>query len=248
MCGELEKSMYGTRDAAQNWEHEYSEFLESMGFKRGIATPCAFWHPGRKIRIVVHGDDFTALGHGQDLDWFRQKLQGRYENKAERIGPDSKDNKVARILNRVVEWTEDGINYEPDQRHAEIIVQQLGLAAEKAKAVTTPGVRMKKEDLENNQELEGGEGTMFRAIVARANYLAQDRTDIQFAVKELARRMSKPDEEDWKALKRLGRYLVGNGRYVVGFRYQGWPEDLTVWTDADYAGCLRTRSGRRRAI
>ncbi len=26
-CGELDKSMYGTRDAAQNWEYEYAEFL-----------------------------------------------------------------------------------------------------------------------------------------------------------------------------------------------------------------------------
>ena len=31
-CGEPEKSMYGMRDAAQNWEHEYAEFLNQVGF------------------------------------------------------------------------------------------------------------------------------------------------------------------------------------------------------------------------
>ena len=31
-CGKLERAMYGTRDAAQNWEMEYSEFLTGIGF------------------------------------------------------------------------------------------------------------------------------------------------------------------------------------------------------------------------
>ena len=32
MCGLLNKSLQGTRDAALNWEYKYSEFLESIGF------------------------------------------------------------------------------------------------------------------------------------------------------------------------------------------------------------------------
>ena len=65
MCGRLDKSMYGTRDAAQNWEVEYSDFMESIGFKRGTASACVFWHEERDIRSVIHGDDFTTAGiHG----------------------------------------------------------------------------------------------------------------------------------------------------------------------------------------
>ena len=30
-CGELDKSMYGTRDAAHNWEEAYSEMMETNG-------------------------------------------------------------------------------------------------------------------------------------------------------------------------------------------------------------------------
>ena len=33
MCGKLNKAMYGTRDAAQNWEHAYVDFMKSIGFK-----------------------------------------------------------------------------------------------------------------------------------------------------------------------------------------------------------------------
>ena len=44
MCGRLDKAMYGTRDAAQNWEFEYCGTMESIGFNVGKASPCVFYH------------------------------------------------------------------------------------------------------------------------------------------------------------------------------------------------------------
>jgi hypothetical protein len=128
MCGMLIRAMYGTRDAAQNWEKAYSEFMMERGFDIGVASPCVFWHRERGIRAVVHGDDFTMLGWEEDLDWFRKEIQERFEVKIKgRIGPGKEDMKSMRVLNRIVEWTEGGITYEADQRHAEIIVRDLGL-------------------------------------------------------------------------------------------------------------------------
>ena len=49
--------------------------------------------------------------------------------------------------------------------------------------------------------------TQYKSIVARANYLAADRPDIQYAVKKLATNMSKPTNANWNELKRFGRYL-----------------------------------------
>ena len=43
MCGRLNKVMYVTRDAAQNWEYEYGEWLKSVGFVSGRASPCVFY-------------------------------------------------------------------------------------------------------------------------------------------------------------------------------------------------------------
>ena len=45
MCGKLLKSMYGTRDAAQNWGAAYSEFMKSIGFQQGKASSCVFCNP-----------------------------------------------------------------------------------------------------------------------------------------------------------------------------------------------------------
>ena len=102
------KAMYGARDAAQNWESAYAEFIESIGFTRGKASSCVFWHKDRELRVVVHGDDFTILGWEKELDWFKAQVAKGFDYKHRgRIGPGEKDEKSIRILNRVVEWRED---------------------------------------------------------------------------------------------------------------------------------------------
>ena len=127
MCGLLNKALYGTRDAAQNWEYEYVDFMTQLGFRRGKFSPCAFYHEEKQLRVVVHGDDFTILGEELELDWFRRAISERYEVKFRgRIGPEESDDKSIRILNRVITGNDDGISYEADQRNAEIIVKQLG--------------------------------------------------------------------------------------------------------------------------
>ena len=116
------------------------------------------------------------------------------------------------MLNRILRYRKSGIEIEADLRHAEIIVQQLGL--ENAKPLSNPlADEVKRPD--DEIELNANYTTQYKSIVARANYLAADRTDIQYAVKTLATSMAKPTNGDWQKLKRLGRYLVGKPRLVI---------------------------------
>ena len=97
--------------------------IVGIGFKRGLGSPCVFYHQGRQLRAVIHGDDFTILGYARDLDWFRNEIKARYEIKCKaRLGPEVGDDKEVRILNRVVHWDSEGIKYEPDQRHAVVTI------------------------------------------------------------------------------------------------------------------------------
>ena len=247
MCGWLQKSLYGTRDAAQNWEQEYTEFMTSIGFKAGIATPCTFYNELRDIRAVVHGDDFTLVGSRKELDWFKSRIEGRFEIKYKgRMGPKKDDIKSVRILNRVISWKDYGVEYEGDQRHAEIIVKQMGLL-ENTKCAPTPGIRRKKEEIDET-ELGQRESSLFRGIVARANYLSQDRSDIRFAVKELSRHMAKPRVGDIESAKRLAKYLIGRPRAVCRFVRQNKNGFIEGWSDSDWAGCLETRKSTSGGI
>jgi len=71
--------------------------------------------------------------------------------------------------------------------------------------------------------------------------LGQDRTDIQYAVKELSRKMSCPNEDDFGRLKKVVRYLKGAPRFRNIFIYQKRPKAIEVWTDSDLAGCQKSR-------
>ena len=216
------------------------DFANDTGFVSGVASPCVFKHKSRKLWLTVHGDDFTLLGSDADLDWFEDEIKKKFEVKVRgRLGPGPDDVKSIRILNRIIEWSTDGLWYEADQRHAEIFVKELGMDQDRVKS-DIPGERLAYEE-EDDEPLPPHEHKKYQALVARANYLAQDRSDIQFAVKELARTMSSPTRGSWKGLVKLGKYLKTHNRSGYSYPYQDHPKELVVWTDTDYAGCKRTR-------
>ena len=77
-------------------------------------------------------------------------------------------------------------------------------------------------------------------MAARANYLSSDRGDVQFAVKELCRGMSKPTKAEIKKIRRLARYLIGKPRVVMRYKFQKKGQGLRGYSDSDWAGCRRT--------
>ena len=97
-----------------------------------------------------------------------------------------------------------------------------------------------KVEIENDVPIYDARAKLYQGAVARGNYLSQDRSDIKFGMKETCRSMSLPTEEAYKALKRVGRFLVGKKRLVMKFEAQS---DLTldIYSDSDWAGCPRTR-------
>ena len=99
MCGKLVYAMYGTRDAAQNWEREYESAFLALGFTQGLSSPCVFYHAERDIRTVVHGDDFTSISDDVQLKWLAAELRKRYELKLRAtLGPEPQDDTTVRIL------------------------------------------------------------------------------------------------------------------------------------------------------
>mgnify|MGYP003337478856 CR=1 FL=1 len=57
-------------------------------------------------------------------------------------------------------------------------------------------------------------------MIARCNFIAQDRPDVQYAVKEAAKGMSSPKRSDWEKLVCIGKYLLDKPLYVIKFRAQ----------------------------
>ena len=139
------RCVYGTRDAGKLWEDTYTQAMEHAGFTTGAANPCVFYHKTRDITVVVHGDDFSALGTDHDLDWYEASLKESFEIKVRgRLGEGCNGPQELRILNRVVSVNTQGLTYEADPRHTDILMSSLSLTS--ANASATPGVKPHDRD------------------------------------------------------------------------------------------------------
>ena len=191
------------------------------------------------------------------MKWLEEEFKRNFDIKTEFLGPRNDQSQEVRILNRIIRWTSGGLTYEADQRHAEILIKELGL--ENSKPVSTPGAREDivkasyviidddnkpvndVEDDKAGELLSKQDATKYRGLAARANFLSQDRADLQYATKEVARRMATPRVGDWNLLKRLGRYLVGAPRVVYEYPWQSAVQNCEGYIDSDWGGCKGSR-------
>ncbi|CAK0850901.1 unnamed protein product [Prorocentrum cordatum] len=252
-CGLLLKSWYGTQDASKIWQGDYTELLEEHGYKAGVSCPAVFYKEEDETRLLEHGDDFAVLAQQQDIDSFEATLGKKYEfKKTANLGFDEGDDKQAVFLNRVIEVSAGAppgggrpcrhAMIEPDKRHAEIVIDELGLS--KANGVDTP---MEKRSADKQMmdaksaALGAAEASRFRSLTMRVAYLSQDRLDLAEASKTLARSMQTPTEASWLMLKRVGRYLKRHPSTVTVFTEQKMFDKIRVYVDSDHAGCAVTR-------
>eukprot|EP00971_Amphidinium_carterae_P338220 6475462-Amphidinium_carterae.1 len=246
VCAKLDRCLYGLRDAGQSFELFVHEVLVGkMGFINGVWSPCIFVHSSINMQVFVYGDNFVARGSRSDLKWYQGELSLHMWVKLEGVlGPEPDLGDVHEIvcLNRVFRWAVHGgvtaIEIEADARHAEILCKQMGLG-ENSKSVVTPGVSDKDAGI--GKPLTGGDITLFRSLCMRANYLATDRPELSYVTKEIARHMANPCEKGKDQMKRLCRFVQGVPRLVQRMEQQKPPSTMEGYSDANHAGCLRTR-------
>ena len=239
--GLLRKSLYGTRDAPANWEAAIKEVMLKIGFVQAKSNSCLYYHEEGQIRIEVHGDDFTAVGPKSRLQWFADSLKKFWTIDIRGIlgppGMKGVDHSIV-ILNRLVTWTDKGIELEADPRHVALLIQEVGCEGSK---VSTPLVKERIEEALNSEELPEEQAAMYRSASMRLAYLSQDRPDLLVLGKELAKGLKKPTQAHFQMLKRGVRYLRSHPRLVHLFSNQDKFTQLEVWVDADHAGCIRSR-------
>ena len=150
------------------------------------------------VRLVRWGDDFSLSGSRSLRSTFRDELGKHWlVNTTAVLGPNVEmgDVQEAIHLNRLVRLYPPGAEgserweIEGDPRHVEILVSQMGLNNESKAEYSC--IRMTEED--DVKELDTENRACYRSWTMRASYLSQDRCELQFAVKELARRMQQPN-------------------------------------------------------
>ena len=82
------------------------------------------------------------------MTWLESKLMKAYEIKIQKLGMGNGYKSEGNVLNRVLRCSKDGWEMEADSRHAELVVEQLGLKDDKG--IGTPGLSGADEDVDEN--------------------------------------------------------------------------------------------------
>ena len=127
----IRRWLYGMRKAAISWEKNHAEKLAAVGFKGSRAAPTTFYNPATKVRLVVHGDDFTFSGTQVELERIRGLFKKWYDVKDRgNMRSGTRDIKEVVILGRILKFTEMGLEYTADGKHRDAILEELGLESE----------------------------------------------------------------------------------------------------------------------
>ena len=143
-------------------------------------------------------------------------------------------------------WTEEGIEYETDGEHRAKLMKVEGLE-EGSKVALGPAVTDGGGvDVLEEVKLEGArEHNEFRSKGATMNYLGEDRSVIQYAVKMICQKKSAPTEGGKTRIERAGMYLVGANRLVWRYAERELEDEavvVDVFVDSDWASGAEKKS------
>ena len=202
-------------------------------------------HPKTQVRVVVHSDDFTFAGTESELRKIEAKMHEWHDVKVRGIlGSGKWDVHEIEISGRNLTWTEEGLEYEGSDMHRRALLEGLGLN-EESKAVNSAAVKPEEIGQEEDTDmLNASEAKRFRSLAATLNYMSSDKSDIQYAAKEVCKMMAKPTQGSWKRLKKAGRYLTGVEK--VTWVMRSWRHDdkvnVDVHVDSNWASGLERKS------
>eukprot|EP00971_Amphidinium_carterae_P319363 6347305-Amphidinium_carterae.1 len=236
----LKRALYGTRDAGQIFQDYINTTLSKVGFVRSQVCGCLFHHREKDVWIVHHGDDFLAVVTEESGAWLDGVMKDGFKIKVmPRIGPGGA--RHGAFLHRTLGWTPEGFYWEHDGKHVERLIARLSLTG---RAVTTPGLVSIQPEM--HEPLVGDEVHEFRSLAGTAMHLAQDRPEVQYAVKECLRGMAAPTQSHRTAIKRVVKYLMGAPLVRWHFPYQDGPCEIEAYSDSNWAAIesgFRSTSG-----
>jgi transposase InsO family protein len=233
----LKRSLYGLRQSARAWNIRATRELRKIGFRRGKKEPCMFTRQesgANTTYVVLYVDDILIAGSTPAIT----------RSVGEQLGQafQMKDlGEVRLYLGYNIEREEDG-SFLLDQREKIAkLLDRLNLTGTIKTAPTPMEVGYLQGEDPQHPSPPLPDCERYRSATGMLNYLAcGTRPDIAYAVSVLCRFNHRATERDWKAVKRVGRYLLGTYDFKLRLPSSGQPT-LSAYADADYAGDPKDR-------
>ncbi|XP_020701300.1 uncharacterized protein LOC110113182 [Dendrobium catenatum] len=219
----LQKSLYGLKQAPRQWFNKLTSFLQTHGFRFSRSDPSLliFNKDNIQIYFLIYVDDFLVTGNNDTaIKQLLHQLQAQFALK--QLG------QISLFLGIQVLQSTNGF-FLSQQHYATKLLHDAGYAD--CNPATTPVTPSSKQDPTESAPFH--DPTLYRQLAGSLQYLSITRPDIAFATNAVYQHMQKPTDKDFKALKRLLRYIKGTITY--GLPINNGPLELRTYTDADWA-------------
>ena len=235
MYVELLKALYGTLHAARLfWEKLQGKLMNEWGFVPNRYDSCVVnkMVNGKQLTVVWHVDDLK-ISHVDEsaLDEFVAMMEKEFGTHAplsvsrgpvqEYLGMTLDFSEKGRVVIRMADYVKTMLNDAPPSMDG--------------KAATPAATHLFKVNTEDPKVLDKERKDLFVHLVMQGLYLSQrGRPDIRTAISFLCGRLTCPDEDDFKKLTRLIRYLR-HTLYMCLVLGKDDTDSIRWWIDASYA-------------
>jgi hypothetical protein len=228
----LNKSIYGLKQAARNWNKKFKDVILSHGYIQSTADDCIFYKlPKNKCEsisiIAIFVDDSIIIGNKLANQSVKDMLNSNFK---------MKDLGNAEYVLGIKVEREEGNIYLSQTSYIESMLKEFNM--ENSKAYPTPMSINFHKSTDNSKVLESNEKYM--SAIGKLIYLSNStRPDIAYSVSFLARKVQSPTENDWSEVKRIFRYLKGTINKKL--RYHSGNTNVDIYSDASYAENIEDR-------
>jgi hypothetical protein len=231
----LEKSLYGLRQSALNWNRTIDGWVHTYGLKSINADPCVYVaqrpeEEGGPLIVLVYVDDLFIMGRRAAVDAFKIEISKRFKMK------DCGQATWVLGMEIIRDRPKRSITLKQTS-YIKQMLQRYGM--EDCRPTVTPA----EGKLQRMPEGTGKPDKTYMAMVGSMLYAATvTRPDISFAVQSLGRHLQATGPEHMVAAKRVLRYLAGTVDKGLTYSWDGRGTPvLELWADSDWGSDTDTR-------
>jgi hypothetical protein len=222
----LKKNLFGQKQAGRVWNQHLVNKLKEVGFIPSEIDECLFYK-GKSVFVLYTDDSILAGPDPQELDDIIQEMEAVELNL-------TVEGDISDFLGVQIDRINDN-TFNLSQPHLiNDIIKELRLDGQNVAIKKTTGASSKTL-CRHLDSPHFDDHFNYRRVIGQMNYLEKcSRLDISCAVHQGARFVSNPRLQHGKALKWLGRYLVGSRD--KGMIYSPSNQSFDVYVDASFTG------------
>lgn len=224
----LNKALYGLKQASRCWYEKFDNTMKELSFESSSVDPCMYFlnkgDINKNIYVILYVDDL--LISTKDLSTmsnFKSYLMSNFHMKDL--------NEVRLFLGIRVQRSKDTITLD-QTNYLKSVLNKFNMA--ECKPVSTP-LENKLNYVELNTD-QSNSNLPCRNLIGCLMYaMLCTRPDLCITISILSRFQSKSNEELWKCLKRVLRYIQGSIDLKLTFKRKNFINMLEGFVDSDWA-------------